>query len=692
MLDRYARTLALCFSLVSGCAPAPLASDGADAGRAADANTDGGARDDARSTIDAGPRDGGRPTFRDAHPRIYLDDENRARLSSALATPSEAARRFRAMVDAQLAGTDHYEFRASDAALLYALLGEPRYADYAIARVDARVVEEEARIARGERAEIAADSYLYVGDGVGDLALVYDWCFDRMTDAQRARWRAYADQAVWNVWHHEEASWGGVVHPWSGWSIENPSNNYYYSFLEATMLLGLATRGESDSAETWLATFRDAKIGAELVPTFARDLAGGGSREGTGYGTAMRRLFWIYDLWRGSTGEDLARLGPHAHDSLAYLMHATMPTLDRLAPIGDHARDSTAALFDYHRAYALALMRIFEGDPLSEIAASYVRGSSVPRVTQAFMMFFDFVHDDAAISARPLAELSSTYYARGTGHVFWRAGWGRDATWVGAIAGPYTESHAHRDQGSLLVFRREWLVYDQNILSHSGIVQDERAHALVRLERGGAVVPQREGAGPARVVGLRRGASHTWIALDVAAAYGAGAGVGRDEREILILEGGDVIVVADRVDADRGTSRIFSLSTPIRPSVSGSITTIRGAESTLALHTVRPTAPTIATIEWAREDADMSGGYRVEVAERDESGRSRMLHVMGIDGTVSSVAIDDAAGAFGVRVTLARGGSVRARFADDAVGATLEADGETVELTAGLDAIGVFAP
>ena len=31
-----------------------------------------------------------------------------------------------------------------------------------------------------------------VGDQVGDLALVYDWCFDLLDEAQRGRWLAYA--------------------------------------------------------------------------------------------------------------------------------------------------------------------------------------------------------------------------------------------------------------------------------------------------------------------------------------------------------------------------------------------------------------------------------------------------------------------------------------------------------------------
>lgn len=105
------------------------------------------------------------------------------------------------MVDFQLGGGDVYEFQAWFAALMYQLTGQTSYADYAIALVDDWVTAEEALIGAGQRAEVAFDSYLYVGDHVGDLALTYDWCFDRLSADQKSRWLAYADHAVWNVWH-----------------------------------------------------------------------------------------------------------------------------------------------------------------------------------------------------------------------------------------------------------------------------------------------------------------------------------------------------------------------------------------------------------------------------------------------------------------------------------------------------------
>ena len=104
-------------------------------------------------------------------------------------------------------------------------------------------------IAANQRATVAGDSYLEVGPMVGSVALVYDWTYSLLTPTQRTRWITYANQAVWNVWNYQQAKWGNTTYAWSGWSIDNPSNNYYYSFLKATMLLGLASQGDNSQAQ-----------------------------------------------------------------------------------------------------------------------------------------------------------------------------------------------------------------------------------------------------------------------------------------------------------------------------------------------------------------------------------------------------------------------------------------------------------
>src|SRR3546814_2443379 len=87
---------------------------------------------------------------------------------------------------------------------------------------------------------------------IADRSLTLHVCGARVASAQRTRWSAYAEQAIWNVWHPSDATWGGRSFPWSGWSTSNPGNNYYYSFVEATMYWALAS-GNS----TWMNLLRN---------------------------------------------------------------------------------------------------------------------------------------------------------------------------------------------------------------------------------------------------------------------------------------------------------------------------------------------------------------------------------------------------------------------------------------------------
>jgi len=144
------------------------------------------------------------PIYPTAHPRIYLTP-NRARLAASLTAGTAAALRFKKKVDDWVGGASVYLFQPWHAALIGQLTGNATYCTKAIAGVETQVVAAEAKIALNQAPAVAGDSYLDVGDMIGNVALVYDWCFPQTTTAQRTRWLKYANQAVWNVWNHASA-------------------------------------------------------------------------------------------------------------------------------------------------------------------------------------------------------------------------------------------------------------------------------------------------------------------------------------------------------------------------------------------------------------------------------------------------------------------------------------------------------
>jgi hypothetical protein len=610
---------------------------------------------------------GSGPNFATDHPRIYIAN-NKDRLKAALAAGEPAAVAFQTSVDEQLGGANLYNFQASDAALMGQLTGDAKYCQYAVQQTDTTVNAELALINGGQAPMVAGDDYLQVGPVVGDIMLTYDWCFDAASDDQKTHWLDFAAQAVDNVWNPDSASWGGNAMPWNGWAIDDPNDNYYYSFLRATELFGLAAHGEQSDADAALDQFRTTKIANELMPKFTSDLTGGGSREGTGYGVSMHDLWDLYDFWQASTGENIADLTPHTHSSLLYWMHAVMPTRDYMAPIGDHARDSTAAFFDYDRDYIQELAFRYSNDPVAAKARWLIDNSSIPQMSQHFMQSKDFLYTPT-VDAVPLDGLGTAYYASGNGDVFARSDWSTGATWVSLKAGPYTESHAHRDQGSFLMYKNGWLAYDPNYDSHSGLRQEEEAHNLVRLSDNGTTVQQQTGT-TSTVTGLHQGTGYVDVSVDTAPAYGGDSRVSTDKREMVFVQP-DVIVVYDHVAST--VSQIWTINTPTQPTVAGARTTTSGLE----VDRLAPTSAQATVVHWPDVDSDYSDGYRVD--ETVPAGDNQMVHVVAATGAITSAT----GTATTANLSLADGRTVSIDFGAE----TMDLNGTSVTLGPGVDTL-----
>ncbi len=617
------------------------------------------------------------PVIADDHPRIFFSTGNKDRLLAKLNAKEPAAVRFQEMVDSELGGREHYAFEQWNAALLGAITGDAKYCTHAIKETDAWVSEEEQRIAQGQNAGVARDSYLEVGNIIGSLAMVYDWCYAALTPEQRTRWGAYANQAVWNVWNHEQARWGSGSHPWSGWSVENPYNNYHYSFLRATMLLGLATFKESPDGPRWVDLFRKDKL-AKLFEAYNENLEGGGSREGTGYGLSQRSLFEIYDFWEASTKERVWDLTPSTRLSVAHFIHSTVPTLDRVAPIGDHARDSTASFFDYHREQVLVLQKLLgPGDQLGDVAQTFLEGVSVKEMEQFFEYVWDFLYADPNHAKLPLEKLPTTYYGPGTGYTFLRSSWAKDATWGALIAGPYTESHAHRDQGSLLIYKNTWLAYDQNVSSTSGIEQDEQLHNLVRLVQGGQPLRMRAEKNPGRTVALSSDDSVVYWSGKLDALYDR-PNVTRVEREVVFVKPLETFVVFDRIAATGIDGSVWQLNSKPMPQQSGGKWTITDAGTTLEVFPLLPAGATATVVPWS---GGYNGGSRLDIAS---TSNTRYLTVLAPSGRVQSATTSQAGGNSTATITFVGGATGTIAFSTDGTGGHVTLTGGGLSVDANL--------
>ncbi|MGV8930562.1 MAG: hypothetical protein ACOH1R_00400 [Luteimonas sp.] len=509
---------------------------------------------------------------------------------------SAAYATFKTWVDSAVNGNPGYEFAASEAAMMFQLTGNQNYCTLAMTMVEAQVVAAESAIAGGGRPEVAGDSYLHVGQMISDLSVTLQVCGARVTSSQRTRWSAYAEQAVWNVWNPTKATWGGRSQTWSGWSINNPGNNYYYSFVEATMYWALASNNA-----TWMNLLRNNKLPA-LQAYFAK-LPGGGSREGTGYGTSHMRLFPLYRVWHDATGVDFGNANSHLTDSIYYWIHATVPTLDRFAPLGDQARVSVPDLFDYHRRLVLEARSVTHDVQAQARASWWLANISVQRMGHGFNRRYDLL--PAGNGGTPPTEL--LYHAKGAGNLFARTDWSKTAMWVAFTAGTYNESHAHQDQGGFTLFANDWLAVTENIWSHSGIQQGTETHNVLRFEQNGNIVRQCDPSTSSMTVTPGSNGAFSAVA-NLTPAYCGNSAVRNWQRTLGFA--GRKLTVTDRFSVGSGTTATFQINVPVQPTISGT----QANAGRLHIRVLEPANATLSVQNWNTVDsAEYNKGWRIDV-------------------------------------------------------------------------------
>lgn len=552
--------------------------------------------------------------LRDQRPYLQLDDYTVAPVGDPVAV------RFRKYVDRALAGSPDYGYTPADAVILHARTGARKYLGSAIDEVDAKVRAAERAIADGDPPLIASDSYLEVGPLLEELALAYDWGHHLLTRAQRFRWMRYGDQAVSNVWSPDTATWGDEpagAFAWSGWSINNPGNNYNFSFLQATELWAIATRHRG-----WMEFLQDRKF--PLLEDYYAQIVGGGSREGTGYGTAQARLWANARIWAAATGEHLGAVERHARESVDYWVNATVPTLDLFAPIGDLSRESFPNLYDYQENLVREAALAAPGTPQADHALWWIAHNSVPdTMSNSFNLRGALLRPDGS-ATQPTA---LTYAAPGVGQFFARTSRGTDATWLSVVAGPYDESHAHMEQGSFNLYDEQWLAVTANVWSHSGLQGNSDgegdlgtgAGSMLRFDTADGAVPQNNGTS---AMTTSTAAGTVLVDADLGAAYSSSAElVSGWTRHLALtdsrLEVRDSCTVAD------GVTPVWQLQVPDRPTP-GPPGRVRAGDLRLSFDP----SYAVRVVDLGTINEDLLDGWRIELTREAGCGFAVDLDVV----------------------------------------------------------------
>jgi hypothetical protein len=220
---------------------------------------------------------------------------------------------------------------------------------------------------------------------------------------------------------------------------------------------------------------------------------------------------------------------------------------------------------------------------------------------------FNYRHNllPAGSGGAPPAAL--TYHAAGTGQLFSRTGWDTGAMWLQFAAGPYTQSHAHQDQGSFTLFEGDWLAVTENIWTHSGIQQGTDTNNVVRFDNGGSPVEQRYPTTSTMTVTPGVGGTVHAVA-NLTPAYDGSPAVTSWQRTIDFI--GHKLTVSDAFALGSGTTATFQVNTPVRPVING-----RYAHAgTLTIHVLAPTNAALSALDWTTVDpSEFDSGWRLDV-------------------------------------------------------------------------------
>jgi len=311
--------------------------------------------------------------------------------------------------------------------------------------------------------DISADSWLYFGDTAAGLAVGYDWCYDRLTSAERNKIISQLNDWVDEAFAMSPDAYYAVEH--------RPEVNRYYAHLYGRCIVGLATLEDNEPRAQEYVDATSEQNAKEIAPFLRRYGVGGDWSEGWNYmQPTMQHLFLAYEAARSVYGEDLFRDTSFPSDLLTFVLHSTLPDLGHGYPEGD-LWESTASIGDGHRTVMLLLTNEFADGDLGRYGQYWLQhtvtspdwNTTPGRMFSEENLLYDFLWGDPDLSASSFDGLWPTHYASGGGTVFARGDWTREAPWVSFHCGGFLTDHLHRGHNHFNIWRGEWLAYDANL-------------------------------------------------------------------------------------------------------------------------------------------------------------------------------------------------------------------------------------
>ncbi len=376
------------------------------------------------------------------HPRIYLTPAKLSRLRNRASAASPRWLQLKAEADAN-------DGTMLAKALVYQISQTPLYGNQALDLALAQI----------------SDSNDWPTKA-GDIALVFDWCYDLISSSRKTIFINYFN------------SWGQATpkaEDFSGWGNYWPRYGYSYA------LIGLVSFGDNPQAQNWLNEFRQRRFNDIDLPLLNKIASGGAWPEGTIYDwIANYPRVKAIQAWLIATGEDLFAATSWFKERLGYLLLKHWPgTASEWGHIyhpypatGDTERNR-GSMANYGRIMALILADRYQNESLATQLQACLNAAPA-NGSMSFLAHEEFLWFDPDLPRSPPQLLS--HYAVGTGTLLIRSGWPDAAadtrpevTYATFQCGDHFSYHQHYDQNSFTLFKYAPLAIDSGVYSGEGL-------------------------------------------------------------------------------------------------------------------------------------------------------------------------------------------------------------------------------
>ncbi|MFI5381059.1 MAG: heparinase II/III family protein [Tepidisphaerales bacterium] len=497
-----------------------------------------------------------------------------------------------------------------------------------------------------------------------DVVLTYDLFHDQIAPADRARMIAWFN-----------------AHLGTFTADENAFHNSTLSKILCLLRIAYGTWGENPRAKE----FRDHALvklyEGTVLPVLKEFGAGGGFTECGWYARgSLWHLVQAMELARRFERYDGFAMAPRFfYQRMAYELYDGYPGLwiygSEQYPVEGDGSNIYGGHTEYPREMRTVLAQYFRGSELAGYVASKKRRASNPQIAA-----MDFLYEEPAEPARPLAELPLAHFAEGIGKVYARSDWTDSATWLRFDCGGFWTAHQHFDVGNFEIYRYEplatesgeyaewggqhamnWLI---RTVAHNCILVYEPGEQWTQMRDGGRVKCVNDG-GQAKKWDWPAGTVEQWmakrqqytrgkilayenqpqwlhIAADCTQAY-APEKLSLWVRQIVFLRPGTFVVFDRVVSRKPEFEKTWLLHCKNEPQIDGSRTVIRSGKGELVMQTLLPAGATPRKVEgytYRGQTFEAPKGalnaaadrWRVEVAPGTPATEDLFLNVLFTEG------------------------------------------------------------